>query len=1084
MAKSLLLAPGMTRWKIPEPVLEVLRRRPVQLGIAIALTTGFVLLALAGVAWRTCGFGHCPAVDRLTGYQPGRAPLLLDRNGEPIGDLAPAAGERVKLHDLPPYVPEAFLAVEDKRFYEHGALDWRRVGGALLANLRSRGLGQGSSTITMQLARNLFPQEIPGEARTTGRKLLEIRVAQDIEARFSKPEILELYLNHIYFGNGARGIEAAAQHYFHLPAARLTLAQAALLAALPKAPSHYDPRRHPRLALARRDLVLALMAAQKRVAKAAEEDARREPLGVRPVDRLAGTGQSGVARYFVDEVRHELEERFGSGLYGEPLRVWTTLDLAAQRAAEEELERQLRAVESGQLGRFTGPRTRKTRGGQAGEEDAGQVLQGAVVVLDALDGDVVAWVGGRDYSQSQFDRVAHAHRQAGSAWKPFVYAAALARGYALSQPLADQPLTVALPGGERWQPRNFDGEFSGQVSVREALAQSKNVPTVRLAQEVGYQQIADLARAAGISGPIPTVPSMPLGTLAVSPLELTSAYTAFAGLGIGTRPRLVLRVEHAGGQPLWNAPPAERRRVLDPAVAFLLNDALREALERGSGAPGREAGFQGPAAGKTGTSTGGDDVWFIGYTPRLVAGVWMGFDQPRPIANLATGGRLAAPVWGRLMRRIYAGRRAPEAWPVPPDVVARWADRETGLVVAANCPAAAERSYREFFMVGREPMAVCPGEQGEKAPQYAFFTSRQGSEALQLQPAQELAGRQDEELPNTARLEARGQERLAPQQSDEDRALAAEEQRLRDQERRLLGQRDRRAGAEESGAPAGSGANGATDASSGANETQNADDMTRAAPVSGAAGAAGAPGDETQEPAGETPGAETQRPAVPRRLPPARPPPASGRVPAAPPVEETGRPSVDQAEGAGAPGDSTAASEATAQAGGSGRDRRRGEPRQQETGGLPPGGGFDGSAARRAAGEIPEGRQGSHPESADLNGRWEIVNSIDTTTFPAFRGLRLSYRVALHQQGTSVTGEGEKWAENGRQVPAARRTPIHLSGTIAGRRVLLHFTEQGARRAVAGSFLLHVSPGGRTLSGSFSADAASTRGGSSAVRLP
>jgi penicillin-binding protein 1A len=675
-----------------------------RLALGVVLAVGFGLALLGGVAWQTCGFHGCPDAARLAAYRPGGAPLLLDRQGQVIATLSPDDLPEVRLRSLPEYVPAAFVAIEDRRFLEHGAVDWHRVVGAFAANLRHGGVEQGFSTITMQLARNLFPLEIPGQQRTASRKLLEIRVAQQLEARFSKPEILELYLNHIYFGNGARGIEAAAWHYFRRPAARLTLAQAAQLAALPKAPTRYDPRRHPDHALARRNLVLARMAAQARVTPELAAAASREPLGVRPPPERP-RARPAFARYFAEEVRRQLEERFGESLYATPLRIWTTLDLEAQRAAEEELERQLRSIESGRLGRTS----KSHAGGGSGDEGARE-LEGAVVALETATGDVLAWVGGRDYAASQFDRVSRARRQAGSAWKPFVYAAALARGIALSQPIADTPLVVPLAGGGSWEPRNYDNTFEGRVTMREALAQSRNVPTVRLAEAVGYDRIAALAASDGITSQVPLLPSMPLGTVAVSPLELTAAYTAFASLGWLVAPRVVLRVERPDGTMLWNAPQPSRRQVLDPAVAYLLDDALREALVRGSGAPGLPPGFAGRAAGKTGTSTGGNDLWFIGFTPAVVAGVWIGHDEPRPIADQATGGRLAAPVFRRLMTRIYAGRPAPQWWSMPPGVAAWPVDPASGLVLSQGCaPADGAAAPRELFLAGHEPASTCPG---------------------------------------------------------------------------------------------------------------------------------------------------------------------------------------------------------------------------------------------------------------------------------------------------------------------------------------------------------------------------------------
>jgi penicillin-binding protein 1A len=1111
-------------WRLPERLRAALQHRRVRLALAVTLSVAFAAAALGGVAWQTCGFSHCPQVERLTAYRPGGASLLLDRNGRVIGDLAPEDRPVVQLAALPWYVPAAFVAIEDRRFFAHGAIDWRRAFGALAANLRARAFEQGFSTITMQLARNVYPEEIPGQERTTGRKLLEIRVAQAIEARFSKPEILELYLNHIYFGNGAHGIDAAAEQYFGRPAAKLTPAQAALLAALPKAPSRYDPRRHPARALARRNLVLERMARQGQLAPEAARRMRQEPLGVIAAPEQAQS-ELRPARYFAEEVRHELEERFGDSLYTHPLRVWTTLDLDIQRAAEDELGHQLRAIEAGKLGRFSRPALPAARSAaSAGDaaEAGGDKLEGAVVMLATGSGDVLAWVGGRDYNASRFDRVTRARRQAGSAWKPFVYAAALTRGYALSQPLDDTPLTITLSGGERWEPRNFDGRFDGQVSLREALVRSKNVPTVRLGQEVGYEAIADLARRAGISGEVPLLPSMPLGTVSVSPLELTTAYTAFSGLGQKVEPRLVLRVERPDGTVLWQQPPPRREEVLEPAVAYLVDDVLRDALRRGTGAPGLPVGVAGQAAGKTGTSTGGDDVWFVGFTPDVVAGVWIGFDQPRPIADQATGGRLAAPVWGRMMSRAYAGRPAPRPWPVPPAVVALRVDRATGLPVPPGCEAAAGAApaalthdaasagpgsgvegdgsagagrpsadggasrpssdggddralgpgaagaddeaptseapvaeasrpvavttYRELFIAGREPAAFCPGQGAP--PQTAFFTSRlEGSAAAPppppaANPEPRAAVEDEPRLPDAAgnAADQDASQRLArlEREEREKERIAAEERRFADRERRRLGREEeaRQNRQPAAGEPAEPG-------SAGGGRQQKADPL---AP----------PREAEAEPAPPAPAAA-----------------APGR--AAPPDRVASPTSAEPAGGGGAPGGS--------EAGGAARSAPPGGDAQEESSKTAAGSIEAGAAPRAGALAFPDrGRQPAAP-AGDLNGWWQITNTIDTSRHPEFRGLRLTYRIALHQEGTRVTGEGEKWEENGHSLPAGARTTIRLTGTVSGREIRLRFLEQGTVRSSGGSFRWRLASGGSRLDGTFESNVAASRGGSTAVRL-
>jgi 1A family penicillin-binding protein len=673
---------------------------------AIAIAIPVLAIGLA-VAWNRCFFMGCPDVHRLTSYQPGGASVVLDRGGKTIGSLAPAEGEVVKLATLPKHVPDAFIAVEDQRFREHGAIDVRRVLGAIWSDLRAGGAAEGSSTITMQLARNVFPDDLPSAQRTMTRKLLEARVAQEIEDTFTKDEILEMYLNHIYFGSGARGIEAASRQYFGHPAKDLTLPEAALLAAMPKAPSHYDPRHHPKEARARRDLVLGLMADQKRIAPDALEPARAAPLGVVSKPRAQRTDVA-FASYFVEEVRSELEDRLGDRLYDHKMTVHTTLDSNAQTAAEEELEKQIHAVESGALGAFSGPRY--DAGMTLPDDGQTPYLQGALVAMDATTGDVLAWVGGRDFGQSRFDRAKDARRQAGSAFKPFVYATAVASGRMLNQKVLDQPLQVSLGGHQTWSPKNFDGTFDGEITLRDALVRSKNVPAVRLAQDVGTHRIAELAEQAGIDPPISEQPSMALGTVAVSPMELTAAYTAFAGLGQGVKPRFVVRVDGEDGQPTWQADAPARRPVLDASVAYVITDALEDVLARGTGQAVKAAGFHAPAAGKTGTTNDGADVWFVGYTPEIVAAVWMGFDHQRTIMAQATGGRLAAPVWARVMMRVYSGRATPAPWAMPSGVVQGLVDPQTGMLLAEGCAPLSGVAYKELFIQGAVPVTACPSQ--------------------------------------------------------------------------------------------------------------------------------------------------------------------------------------------------------------------------------------------------------------------------------------------------------------------------------------------------------------------------------------
>jgi len=671
---------------------------------AVPRQLGPSLLLLLALLVNSCGSGgnDQPDVERLRGYQPGGATVLLDKDGHPFANLSPVDRSLIELDELPEHVPNAFIAVEDKRFWRHQGVDVWRVGGAAFHNIRRGRFEEGFSTITMQLARSVFSDQISLTERNVGRKLREMRAAMSIEKQFSKKEILELYLNHVYFGKGAVGIEAASRHYFHKRAAKLTMGEAALLAGMLKAPARFEPQRHPDRARGRRDLVLSLMQKQGLAKPGAAAAARQTSLGV-STGRGGLTADGVVAGYFIEEIRRILETEFGDRLYMQQLKIYTTLDMGLQLAAEEELTSQLANIERGEYGRYTGTRY---VAGTATPGTTPSYLQGAIVAMDVASGDVRAWVGGRDIRHSEFDRVANAHRQAGSAFKPFVYAAALSQGVPLTRVLDDQPFRVELASNQHWEPKNFNDKYSGQVTMRNALVRSVNVPTVHLADEVGYRRIAALARQAGIESPIAETPSMALGTVAVSPLELTAAYTTFAGLGRRVAPRLITRVETVDGRVIQIFG-SEARGVMSASVAYLINDTLHDALERGSGAPAMQSGFSGPAAGKTGTSSDGVDAWFIGYTPEIVAGVWIGFDDPKRIVSGASGGRLAAPAWGRMMNRYYADSEPPW-WQAPSNVVEYAIDPETGRTLEDGCRPNWGEPVTEIFIRGTEPESSCP----------------------------------------------------------------------------------------------------------------------------------------------------------------------------------------------------------------------------------------------------------------------------------------------------------------------------------------------------------------------------------------
>ncbi|MGQ0561270.1 MAG: penicillin-binding protein 1A [Gemmatimonadota bacterium] len=663
-----------------------------------ALLIGAVsLLLIAVVLWQRCGMRGCPDVDTLKGYMPDEASTLVDYQGQEIGKLFLTRRFIVPLDSLPEHVPNAFIAMEDKRFWDHGGVDWRRVLGAAWTNVKELGIEEGSSTITMQLARNAFPEKLPASRRTLWRKIAEARVARAIEKEYTKEEILQLYLNQIYFGNGAYGIEAAAQEYFGKPAAKLSLSEAATLAALPRAPSRLNPRHNRELALQGRKVVLERMAEQEMISEAEAAQAAKSGLKL----RHGQLRTNGTAPYFVEAVRELLESELGDAIYARGYTIHTTLDARLQKILEQELTRQLRAVESGAYGVFRHRSYASARADDGDHDEGTKYLQSAAIFMDTKTGDVRALSGGRNFEDSQFNRALSARRQPGSAFKPFVYAAAFADGYSPTYRLMDRPLRLVVSGNQVWEPKNYDGGYTGAISMRDALTYSKNVATIRLANEIGLTRVIDMARQMGLGGRIPAVPAVVLGTAEVTPIEITSAFAAFANLGERPLPRFVTRVVDRAGEVVWSQP-SGTQEVIDPAVAFMTVSLMQDVVNRGTGAGVRAAGYTGPAAGKTGTTNDAADIWFIGFTPDMIGTIWMGFDKRQTILSSATGGEIAAPVWGRVMRR--AGENG-GGWTPPPGIETRLVDAN-GNVLGENCPTVGA-TRREYFISGTAPLAEC-----------------------------------------------------------------------------------------------------------------------------------------------------------------------------------------------------------------------------------------------------------------------------------------------------------------------------------------------------------------------------------------
>lgn len=605
-----------------------MRRFLAVLAILLAATVGF----LGGtVAVLVRGL---PQVTALEDFRPPASTKVYASDGTLLAEFATERRTPVPLDALPADLVRSFLAIEDHRYFEHMGINLQRIAKALWVDLTHGRVVEGGSTITQQLVKVLFLRP----ERTVARKLREAFLALEIERRYTKTEILSLYLNQIYLGNGAYGVAAAAELYFGKPVSDLTLAECALLAALPKAPQTYDPFRHPDRAGARRAVVLRRLAELGWADPAAVAAAEGEPLPVprpRPV----------VAPYFVEAVRRQLVERLGSDLvYQGGLRVYTTLDGALQRAAEQAVAKGIAAVEKRHPGRKAAP------------------IQGAALALDPITGAVRAHVGGRDWLESSFDRAVQARRQPGSSFKPFIYLAALEAGWTPDSTLNDAPATYpgATPG-KPWKPDNYDHTFLGTMTLRRALALSRNVPTVRLLESIGKRPVDDLARRMGLAGPYGEGLAAALGVGGATLQELVRAYAALPTGGLMPEPYWIRAVYGPDEQNLW-PPPASSRKVLDAATAATGSDLLRSVIDGGTGYKARSLGF--PLGGKTGTTDDNRDAWFIGFSSRLAAGVWVGRDDNRPLGAGETGPDAALPIWIDLMA-ASAAEGPPPDWVMP-----------------------------------------------------------------------------------------------------------------------------------------------------------------------------------------------------------------------------------------------------------------------------------------------------------------------------------------------------------------------------------------------------------------------------------
>jgi penicillin-binding protein 1B len=622
--------------------------------------------------------------DRITTVLLGnRSVVGVSADPEVLTSIDDRPGEEyrpVRLAEVPVTLLSAVLAAEDHRFFEHGGLDVRGLLRAAWANFRAGRVTQGGSTITQQLVKN----RLLTSRRSYFRKIREAWLAALVEWRYPKERIFESYLNELYLGQrgplAIRGVGAAARAYFGKEVHQLTLGEAALLAGMARAPNIYSPLLNPARARERRDVVLARMRELGKIVEAEYVAARREPL------RLQGAGVAGqLAPYFTDRVRQEIEEVLGGSVGARGAQVFTTLDPSLQRFAESAVSRGLERLETRASLRRATP---------------GERLQAAMVVLDPDTGAIRALVGGRDYRSSQFNRAVLARRQPGSAFKPFVFVAALAaRGgqpaFTAASLIDDTPITITV-GSTPWSPRNYEERYEGRVSVRRALEQSLNAATVRIALEIGLPTVIDTAHQLGLTADLAPVPAAALGAFEVTPLELARAYAPLAngGTRIGVPSTIQTVVDADGGVvPLTREP---RTPVLSPAEAYLMTSLLAGVITSGTGASARALGVTGDVAGKTGTTNDARDAWFVGYSPGLLALVWVGFDDSAPLG--LSGAQAALPIWADFMKQAAAAYGTP-AFVVPDGISVAQIDPTNGRLATRFCPTAKP----ETFLTGTEP---------------------------------------------------------------------------------------------------------------------------------------------------------------------------------------------------------------------------------------------------------------------------------------------------------------------------------------------------------------------------------------------
>jgi 1A family penicillin-binding protein len=593
---------------------------------------------------------------------------VFDNQGRFVGRILPERRYWVSIDRIPSFLRKAVIAVEDSRFYEHSGIDVRGIARALVKDVVKGRMAEGGSTITQQLIKNKY---LSGE-KTIDRKLTEGRMALEFEQKYTKNQILEMYFNEIYYGNGAWGIAQAARLYFDKNPEELNEAECALLAGVQKAPGVYNPRGKASAVTGRRDVVLKRMVELGMISRAKQQKLREHPPSVIP---------PGQAVSYLAHVRAKLIEQYGAGIIEQGgLEVTAALDLRLQKLAEKSLSEGVRRVSP--------------------------QLQGALICLDAATGDLLAVVGGVGADGNGYNRALSARRQPGSTIKPLIFAAALEKGYTAASILNDRPVSYPRGNGGVWKPLNYGGERFGDLSLRQALAHSNNVITVKLLDAIGVPYFTGFAANLGLPLRAQHDLTLALGTEEVTLADLVLTYAPLANGGSRPKPRTIVRIYDRRRGTWLNNPPA-LAPVLSPGTAYVTTQMMKDVMIYGTAKNLKKFSMKWPSAGKTGTTDDYRDAWFVGYTPQIVTGVWVGHDRPRSGGRGFTGGAVAAPIWGQFMRQAVAGRPVVDFTP-PDTVIAVSIDPTTGFLAMADCPV----QRQEFFILGTQPTGTCPDHGG------------------------------------------------------------------------------------------------------------------------------------------------------------------------------------------------------------------------------------------------------------------------------------------------------------------------------------------------------------------------------------